>query len=315
MVRLVKTLLPALLLPLVLSCQGDGLQQAPGYLQFTVPEALTKGSPQAVMYGLFSCWGYVYEDEPSTPTYLCGEPFVRVGGDTFRSSGLHTGIPEGYRLRFWALAPVDAAGLGELPSASSPWPPAFRMRVPSSPGDQMDVVAALSGVYEGSSGGAYALMFRHLMSCVQFRTSVSGVPECRVEWIEVSGVKEEGVYTEGSGWSAQASSAAYRVSSGRNLTAASNDILLHDRDDSLMLIPQLLGTDALLRVGLDIGGTRVQRTASLEGLELEEGCLHVIRLSIPATGSLSLEISVAPWLSGPGFTEKSGIPEGTPLAR
>lgn len=314
MTRNVLCILPVLL-PLVLSCQGDGRQQAPGFLEFMVPMALTKGEPQAVMYDRFACWGYVYETEPSTPSYLCGESFVRAEGDVFRSSGLHAAIPEGLSLRFWALAPADAAGISGLPSAESLWPPSFRLQVPAEPSAQRDVTAAASTVYYGGSPGGYALVFKHLLSCVQFRTTISDVPSCRVLWIELSGVKGAGSYEESTGWGSLDSPATYRVTSGCDLDASCTDQPLHDARESLMLIPQTLGADAELNVGLETGSVVSQRVASLDGLELVQGCLNVIRLSIPATGSLEVTVSVAPWEPGPGFYEKSGIPEGTPLER
>ena len=246
---------------------------------------LTRGTPVESVHDAFSVWAWIWETERNTPNYLCGETFTRTGSSTWKSDFPHGKVLPGYQLQLWALGPAGAQGVSDFPKATSYGAPGFSFTTPSDVSAQTDLMAALSEVYDGTPS-LLTLRFRHLLSCLQFRTT-EDVPGDVVS-VEVTDVCAEGSYREGEGWISVSDPQAF-VADGLQ--------------DAFLLLPQTLGSEAKLRVTVEQGSVRQVLTASLADLPLPEGCRTEILLSFPSPGSLRLEVSVSPWTAGPEYLD------------
>ena len=282
-------LLPGILAFLAISCVEEECPAGGNRIELEAEVGeiryLTRGTPAESVHDAFSVWAWVWETERATPNYLCGELFSRAAGSTWKSALPHGPVPEPYQLQFWALGPAEAPGVHGLPLASTEGVPGFSYTTPTDPGRQVDLMAALSQVYEGMPS-VVQLRFSHLLSCLQFGLAEDA--PVTVVSVEVTNVCSEGTYREGEGWISE---------------SAPDDFRIEGWQDCLLLLPQTLESNSQLRVTVEQGGTQQVLTASLADLFLPIGCRTEIRISFPASGSLQLAVSVVPWTAGPEYQE------------
>ena len=274
---------------LALSCAETGCPTGGDRIELEAEmgeiRCLTRATPATSVHDAFCVWAWVWTDERTSPNYLCGERYTRTGTSTWKSELPHGSVLSPYLLQFWALSPADAPGLHGLPMSTTDGAPGFSYTTPVDPDAQTDLMAALSDVYEGMPPVVH-LRFSHVLSCLQF--SLDGDAPGTVVSLTVTNVCSDGRYRDGEGWTA---------------VSAPDDFGMDGWQDCLLLIPQTLGSDAQLRITVEQGSGRQVLTASLAGMELPMGCRTIVRLTFPAAGSIALETSVSPWVSGPEFQE------------
>lgn len=249
--RLLRISVLAILLPLAAGCAWLDRSETEDYvtLQATtgsVQVVPTKGTSLTSLPELFRVWGYTHpvNETPTTPNYLCGEVFNRVGGaqsTSYRSALKHATVVEGYRVRYWSVVP-DSAVTG-LPGVSSSWPATFTYTANTAIASQTDLLVAVSD--------SPTLPFRHVLGGIRFYYSEYGdsAPPVQVTSLSLSNVKGTGTFTavygseSGGTWSTSGEDKVYSISSEAGSNASSN--VIYDGDNTMLLIPQKLTTSTL----------------------------------------------------------------------
>ena len=306
--RRLLTIIPSavLLLALLLlasACEEYVPEAVPGEGRLRIGAGLygaTKGTLLGSVPDQFSVWGYVWPDTGAmtTPQWMCGETFTK-DGTAWYSALPHGNIPQDYSIRLWAVAPVAPSGVTSLPLAATSGTPSFSMITPSDVASQQDLITAYGAVCD-EQPATFPLVFRHVLTCVLFRTSETNVPACTLNSITLSGVRNEGTYTEGSDWGSLSGLASFSITPSQALTPSDTDIFIGTSEMAMVLLPQTLPAGALLTVNYTQDALPRTLTADLSGLELPIGCKVVLRLEFPSTGGGELTVTVTanPWSAG-----------------
>ena len=253
--------------------------------------ATTKAAPLTAVPNTFSAWGYAWKTSggsQSTPSWMCGETFTK-NGSVWESANYHGRIPEGYSSRLWAIAPSGASGLSSTPGASTSGAPSFNYTVPSAITSQSDICVAYGSVHT-STPNSYPLAFEHVLAGACFRSSATASFPCTVVSVSLSGVKNNGHYTQGSGWSSLSGNATYSFSPNTVIAAADRDVLIGTTANTMMLIPQTLASGATLSIVINRGSGNETVNMDVSGVELQQGCMTIFRLGNGAEGEPIIEI-------------------------
>lgn len=299
------------------SCQMEPILPLSSVEDYITAQAVsTKGVPLAAVPETFAVWGYVWEDGAAmgAPTWMCGEDFTK-DGTLWRSARRHGNIPAGYLMRLWGMWPMDGAGVSGLPLAASSGVPSFSYVVPSDVAQQKDVIVAWGDTFD-IQPASFPLVFRHALSCILFKTATADVPAVTVKDITVSGLVDEGDYTEGSGWSGLSGDASYTIETNQAIPDGGIDVRIGTDAQTMIVMPQTLGATAEVTVRYKYAGDADWRTSttSLDGLELGMGYKTVVRLIFEnLKGDLTINVTSEPWNAGPEFAAYAELQLGNVL--
>lgn len=256
-------------------------------------KAETKAAPLTAVPNTFSVWGYTWKTSggsQGTPGWMCGETFTK-NGSVWESTNYHGRIPEGYSSRLWAIAPSGASGLSATPGASTSGAPSFNYTVPAAIASQSDICVAYGSVHT-SNQSSYPLAFEHVLAGVCFRSSASASFPCTVVSVSLSGVKNSGHYTQGSGWSSLSGSATYSFSPNTVIAAADRDVLIGTTANTMMLLPQTLASGATLAIVINRGSGNETVNMDVSGIELQQGCMTIFRLGNGDQGEPIIDVTL-----------------------
>ena len=170
------------------------------------------------------------------------------------------------KVRIYAYAPYMELNVTQYTGA-----PVINYTLPEKAENQKDILVAVSSDYSGDYRKTIPLKFQHCLTAVRFRAGF----DCNVKKVEIKGVYESGTYTIGNKWSG-AGNRSFVVDFGTAGKAFADDELINDGKEILMLIPQVLGTDASIVLTYDDSKTI---SASLSGFEFKPGKLVTFTLN------------------------------------
>lgn len=202
-------------------------------------------------------------------------------------------------LHFNAYAPYassasDGEGITALPMTGENDAMTLSYTVPADVAAQFDL---MWGTPVDASVSPCQLTFNHALTAIRFVTGAE-MAACTVKEITISGVNSTGKLDIESGtWSDLGTPASYSVTPDLELSATGDaatvesGIPLTSDKQTFLLLPQVLGDNALVTLTIENGGTTTTYTASLSGQIWTAGTTVIYRLSAnPSSPDLYLRV-------------------------
>ena len=286
---------------ITLSCSEDMLQPAvisgvkqelrieATFMPMPADSPFTKAAPESSPASIRT-WGYRWSvgDTQGAPSWFTDRTFTIVGTSYVYDGYIEADVPAGYEASVWGIAPGDATGLSGLPQSSIAATPGFTYITPGDVSLQRDIQTGTSSVISAGTTGPVKMSFEHVMAGLRFHTATNYVPSYLIRSISISGIADAGIYTQGQGWSGISGSVTYTITPEVTPGRTDYNTLLGTEDMTMMLIPQTLPMDASLSVTIDRGSGDETLSASLAGLELQQGYIMSIRIGLPEEESVDL---------------------------
>ena len=170
------------------------------------------------------------------------------------------------KVRIYAYAPYIDTEVTQYTGA-----PVINYTLPETPGDQKDILVAVSSDYPGDYRKTIPLEFQHCLTALRFRAGF----DCNIKKVEIKGVYSGGNYTIGGNWTGSGNR-SFSIDFGETGKTFTDGDLINDGNEIFMLIPQVLGAGASLELTYD--DNQVIK-ASLEGFEFKQGKLVTFTLN------------------------------------
>ena len=250
------------------------------FLEDTLPK--TRGVPVTSLaaYDKFGILASRYSDEwdgTATPDYMYNVE-VNPDGDYWKPAGNYYWPDRGQRLRFFAYAPYDGAGI-ELSPSTRPGTPSITYTVPGSAVTQSDLLVAVSD----ASGNPASLTFDHVLAGIRFVTG-DDMPAGSITRITIKGVYGSGTYAMGDTvWNGLGNIKDFSQDLDKAFDKTP-DVELTSQETTFMMIPQTLPENAQIEVTYTeaISKGTFTLTADIGGKEWVMGKLLTYRISTSA---------------------------------
>ena len=263
-------------------------------------QSTTRAALSEIAYGgidfhdSLSVWAYT-----SAGTTLLKDIIVqKVNG--FRTALEWPYAESGNTMKFYAISPAvesieEYLTITNEASVSYSTAPTFTYTVPDNPDAQRDLLygtssaIAISTYTERTTGAVddrtVAMTFEHILTAVRFAQGNMPVGTV-VKSVTISGVKNKGTYTPGTGWgSSQSGSASYELTVNWPVTEYSPTNVYIDGGNVLFLMPQTVPDDATLSVVLNDGASDHTLTATLTGDMWSPGYTVTYKITIGKVAS------------------------------
>lgn len=273
--------------------------------------AATRGVPvtTAAMHSSFGVSTYAYTgawSESLKPDYMYNVKVQQTSPTVWASESDYYWPGQGYKVRFFAYAPHNAAGL-TLPVRTTAGTPVLGYEVPDDVAEQNDLLVAKSGELAGDWNAAADLTFHHALTAVCF---VAGNHTADKNIIKVS---LQGVYGSGS---FQMSSLSWSGLDDVKSFSQTLDVTLDGTQDApitptagtFMMIPQTLPTGAEIEIEL---ADHTLLTASIGDTEWPIGKTVTYRISLTPNYQIALTApsSIGPDGGSTAFTLSGTFPD------
>ena len=152
----------------------------------------------------------------------------------WKTSSAHYWTGTGSTVNFYAYYPTSISGsithtIGVAPIIS--------YTVPDNAADQIDILASSKTSVAGNSYNQTPVDFKHIFAAVQFSVGSKGLPSGTISSITISGIKNSGDYTFGSGWTLDTSTKTFTLSQQKTISGTSGEDI-YSGTYTLMMIPQ-----------------------------------------------------------------------------
>ncbi len=138
----------------------------------------------------------------------------------WQTSKTHYWPGTGSTVDFYAYYPTSISGsITHAPSSA----PVLSYTVPNDATNQIDILASSKTGVAGDSYNQTPVDFKHILSAVQFQVGSNGLPSGTILSITISGIKNSGVYTFGSGWTLNSGTTTFKVSPLTAINGISNE--------------------------------------------------------------------------------------------
>ncbi|WP_154650117.1 fimbrillin family protein [Segatella paludivivens] len=131
--------------------------------------------------------------------------------------------------------------------------PTLSYTVPNDVSNQIDVITATRTNVSGNTNFSTSLTFNHIFAAVKFAVGTNGLPSGTIKSITISGIKNSGTYTFGSGWTLSSATSSFTVSPSTTITGANGENITSDAF-TLMMIPQVFN-NAIVSLAYNNGTT------------------------------------------------------------
>ncbi|WP_018463475.1 fimbrillin family protein [Segatella paludivivens] len=136
-------------------------------------------------------------------------------------------------ISFYAYYPSTISNVSHTAGSA----PTLLYTVPSDASNQIDIITATGNNVSGNTNSSTPLTFNHIFAAVKFAVGTNGLPSGTIKSITISGIKNSGTYTFGTGWTLGSSTSSFTVSPSTTITGASGENVTSDAF-TLMMIPQ-----------------------------------------------------------------------------
>ncbi len=138
----------------------------------------------------------------------------------WQTPATHYWPESGSTVNFYAYYPTSISGSITHATGSVP---VLSYTVPDNAADQIDILASSkTGVAEDSYNQT-SVDFKHIFAAVQFQVGSSGLPSGTISSITISGIKNSGTYTFGSGWTLNSNTKTFTVSPSTVINGTSGE--------------------------------------------------------------------------------------------
>ncbi|HAT61147.1 MAG TPA: hypothetical protein DCS83_01175, partial [Prevotella sp.] len=140
----------------------------------------------------------------------------------------------GSTVNFYAYYPPSISSSITHTAGSAP---VLSYTVPDNAADQIDILASSKTGIVGDSYTQIPVDFKHIFAAIQFKVGSSGLPSGTISSIIISGIKNSGTYTFGSGWTLNSGTTTFKASPSTVINGTSGESITSDLY-ALMMIPQ-----------------------------------------------------------------------------
>ncbi|WP_018463478.1 fimbrillin family protein [Segatella paludivivens] len=158
-------------------------------------------------------------------------------------------------VNFYAYYPSNISNVSHTAGS----PPTLSYTVPDNVSDQIDIMTATGINVSGNTNSSTPLTFNHIFAAVKFSVGTNGLPSGTIKSITISGIKNSGPYTFGSGWALGSTTSSFTVSPSTTITGAVGANITSDTF-TMMMIPQIF-TNATITLTYNTG-TSYKQTIS-----------------------------------------------------
>jgi hypothetical protein len=187
---------------------------------------------------------YIFKDEKNTrpSSYSESTPWQ------YASNSIYYWPGSDFTIDFFAVGPAGAPV--SYPDADTR--NSFSYTTPSSPADQVDLMATSVMNVPGNNNAAVPLTFNHLCAAVEFEVGNADTFDGTIDEIRVTSVANSATYSFADGWSTPTGEASYVVTPTDGKT--------FDDPQRLILLPQTLASDAKIEVDYTLNGATEKST-------------------------------------------------------
>ena len=154
-----------------------------------------------------------------------------TANNIWQTSATHYWPGTSSTMNFYAYYPTSISGSITHNAGSAP---VLSYTVPDKVADQIDILASSKTGVVGDSYNQTPVDFKHIFAAVQFCVGSSGLPSGTISSITISGIKNSGDYTFGSGWTLNSNAKTFTVfpsttingTSGENITSGTYTLLM-----------------------------------------------------------------------------------------
>ena len=164
-----------------------------------------------------------------------------TANNIWQTSATHYWPGTSSTMNFYAYYPTSISG-SIIHNAGSA--PTFSYTVPDKVADQIDILASSKTGIVGDSYNQTPVDFKHIFAAVQFRVGSSGLPSGTISSITISGIKNSGDYTFGSGWTLNSNAKTFTVFPSTTINGTSGEKITSGTYTFLM-IPQTFSNAAI----------------------------------------------------------------------
>ena len=149
----------------------------------------------------------------------------------WQTSATHYWPGSGSTVNFYAYYPTSILNKITHTAGSAP---VLSYTVPDNAADQIDILASTKTGVAGNSYNQTPVDFKHILAAVNFQVGTNGLPSGTISSITISGIKNSGTYTFGSGWILNSGTTTFKASpskvisgtSGENITSGAYTFLM-----------------------------------------------------------------------------------------
>lgn len=228
----------------------------------------------------FAIYSFYYPSATASPRpFFSNEEAIRQETEWITSTLYYWPDTPGSTLDFWAMAGIDAQGVTVTASQTGIDAMTIDYTVPQQASQQSDLMIATTERLN-TPGVSVPLRFRHICSAVRFVFGNEMQPGT-IKEITLSGIMSKGRYT--TQWNDLADATTFTITPDKTTSGneTSGDPIAPDYN-TLMMIPQQLGDDAMLTVLFadKVTGNTRSLTASLAGNKWKQGTMTTYRIGI-----------------------------------
>ena len=177
-------------------------------------------------------------------------------------------------INFYAYYPTSISSSISHTAGSAP---TLSYTVPDNVANQPDIIVASKENVAGNTMTSTSLTFNHIFAAVQFSVGSSGLPSGTISSITISGIKNSGTYTFGSGWTLNSGTTTFKASPSTVINGTSGESITTGVYTFLM-IPQAF-SNAIIILKYNAG---TEYTQMISGT-WTAGSTYIYNLSNPVT--------------------------------
>ena len=176
-----------------------------------------------------------------------------TSNNIWQTSAIHYWPGSGSTVNFYAYYPTS---ISSSITHTAGCAPVLFYTVPDNAADQIDILTSSKTGVVGDSYNQTPVDFKHVLAAVQFQVGSSGLPSGTISSITISGIKNSGTYTFGSGWALNSGTTTFKASPSTVINGTSGESITTGTY-TLMMIPQTF-TDATLTLIYSTGTSYTQ---------------------------------------------------------
>ena len=197
-----------------------------------------------------------------------------TANNIWQTTAAHYWPGAGSTVNFYAYYPTSISGSITHTAGSAP---VLSYTVPDNAADQVDILASSKTGVAGDSYNQTPVDFKHIFAAVNFQVGSSGLPSGTISSITISGIKNSGTYTFGSGWTLNSGTTTFKVSPSTVINGTSRESITSGAY-TLMMIPQAF-SNAIIILKYNAGSEYTQMISGT----WTAGSTYIYNLSNPVT--------------------------------
>ena len=230
----------------------------------------TRGVTIDTLNGLnVGVYAYEYNDDVKVADVMKDDDFVFVNLEDLKPVSdpvLWSQVSDSNDLHIYAYAPRDTTTSAYVLSESNNIP-TITYTVPKDITQQYDLLCTDKKVVKGDYNKNVFLVFNHILSGVRFKAGF----DCTVTSLKIDNVYSKGIFTMGAAWTNQDSLVTFTLPIPAEGIECKAGDMITDGDKILMMIPQILHSDAALTIKYTEDGVSDSIIVSLKDFRWDYG--------------------------------------------